>query len=77
MLSSRAMSPGLSRLVTATVVNVSHAVKNPTAAQPSEEKIQIPSTGYEALFKSVNGFAPASTNKMFGNVSKRFLFLLY
>jgi hypothetical protein len=67
MLSSRAMSPGFSRLVTATVVNVSHTIRNPTAAQPSKEKIQIPSTGYDALFQSVNGFVPASTNKMFGN----------
>ena len=76
MLSSRAMSPGLSRLVTATVVNVSHTVKNPTVAQQTKEKSQIPSTGYDALFQSVNGLAPASTNKMFGNASKCFLFLL-
>ena len=68
MLSSRAMSPGISRLLSATVVNVSHTVKNPTTALPAKEKVQIPSTGYEALFQSVNGFAPAATNKMFGNV---------
>jgi hypothetical protein len=66
MLSSRAMSPGISRLLTATVVNVSHTVKNPTTALPSKEKIQIPSTGYDALFQSVNGCSPAATNKMFG-----------
>jgi hypothetical protein len=51
-------------------------VKNPTVAQQTKEKSQIPSTGYDALFQSVNGLAPASTNKMFGNASKCFLFLL-
>ena len=69
MLSTRAISPGISRVLTATVVNVSHTVKNPTTAVPSKEKVQVPSTGCDALFKSVNGLAPASTNKMFGNVS--------
>lgn len=68
MLSSRAMSPGISRALTATVVNVAHTIKNPTTALPNQEKIRIPSTGYDALFQSVNGLVPSSTNKMFGNV---------
>lgn len=72
MLSTRAISPGISRLLSATVVNVSHAVKNPSAALPSKEKTPIPSTGYGAVFQSVNGYAPASTNKMFGKTQMRF-----
>lgn len=66
MLSSRAMSPSISRVLSATVVNVSGTVRNPTTALPCKDKVQIPSTGYDAVFQSVNGFAPASTNKMFG-----------
>ena len=66
MLSSRAISPGFSRYITATVVNVAHTVKNPTTVLPQSEKLQIPTTGHDMLHQSVNGFAPASTSKMFG-----------
>lgn len=66
MLSSKAISPGFSRYLSATVVNVAHTVKNPTTVLPKNDKLRIPKTGHDVTHQSVNGFVPASTNKMFG-----------
>ena len=66
MLSSRAISPGFSRYISATVVNVAHLVKNPTTEIPQKAKVEVPTCGHDVIHRSVVGYVPASTSKLFG-----------